>query len=175
MAAEAVASNGRVCRCATIDGRLGRAASSSQDRSAWYSLPAHFSSPALFSTPLSSSPYPSLPPRLFRSTWTASVERTRIRTMTQTMTVTDAKARLSELVAAVATTHDHVEITRNGEPAAVLVSVDELATLRETIALLSDPEAVAEIREAQQDIAAGRVTPAEDIREAMLARRRSAA
>jgi len=91
------------------------------------------------------------------------------------MTVTDAKARLSELVAAVATTHDHVEITRNGEPAAVLVSVDELATLRETIALLSDPEAVAEIREAQQDIAAGRVTPAEDIREAMLARRRSAA
>jgi len=95
--------------------------------------------------------------------------------MTQTMTVTDAKARLSELVAAVATTHDHVEITRNGEPAAVLVSVDELATLRETIALLSDPEAVAEIREAQQDIAAGRVTPAEDIREAMHARRRSAA
>lgn len=93
--------------------------------------------------------------------------------MTQTMTVTDAKARLSELVAAVATTHDHVEITRNGEPAAVLVSVDELATLRETIALLSDAEAVAEIREARQDIAAGRVTPAEDIRETMLARRRS--
>ena len=58
--------------------------------------------------------------------------------MTQTMTVTDAKARLSELVAAVATTHDHIEITRNGEPAAVLVSVDELATLRETIALLSE-------------------------------------
>jgi prevent-host-death family protein len=59
--------------------------------------------------------------------------------MTQTMTVTDAKARLSELVAAVAMTHDHVEITRNGEPAAVLISVEELTALRETIAILSDP------------------------------------
>lgn len=39
-----------------------------------------------------------------------------IRTMSQTMTVTDAKARLSELVAKVASTQDHIDITRNGEP-----------------------------------------------------------
>lgn len=95
--------------------------------------------------------------------------------MTQTMTVTDAKARLSELVAAVATTHDHIEITRNGEPAAVLISTEELDSLRETIAILSDPEAVAQIRESQADIAAGRLTDAEDIRDAMLARRRGKA
>jgi len=31
--------------------------------------------------------------------------------MSQTLTVTDAKARLTELVAAVAMTHEHVEIT----------------------------------------------------------------
>lgn len=95
--------------------------------------------------------------------------------MAQTMTVTDAKARLSELVAAVATTHDHVEITRNGEPAAVLVSFEELTALRETIAILSDPGAVADIREAEADIAAGRVTDAQDLRTAMFARRRAAA
>lgn len=87
------------------------------------------------------------------------------------MTVTDAKARLSELVAAVANTHDHIEITRNGEPAAVLISTEELDSLRETIAILSDPDAVAQIRESQADIAAGRLTDAEDLRDAMLARR----
>jgi antitoxin YefM len=58
--------------------------------------------------------------------------------MTQTLTVTDAKARLSELVSAVATTQDQVEITRNGEPAAVLISHVEIAALRSTIAVLSD-------------------------------------
>jgi prevent-host-death family protein len=95
--------------------------------------------------------------------------------MTQTMTVTDAKARLSELVAAVATTHDHIEITRNGEPAAVLVSVEELTALRETIAILSDPRTVADLRESEEDIAAGRVVDTEDLRSAILARRRAAA
>jgi prevent-host-death family protein len=92
--------------------------------------------------------------------------------MTQTLSVTDAKARLSELVAAVSTTHDYVEITRNGEPAAVLISPHELDALRETIAILSDPGAVAQIRESEAGIAAGRLTDDEDVREAMLARRR---
>jgi prevent-host-death family protein len=87
--------------------------------------------------------------------------------MTEVMTVTDAKARLSELVAAVATTHEHVEITRNGEPAAVLISHEEFDSLRETIAILSDAGAVAAIREAEADIAAGRLTDAEDLRDVM--------
>ncbi|MGH3544459.1 MAG: type II toxin-antitoxin system Phd/YefM family antitoxin, partial [Mycobacteriales bacterium] len=55
--------------------------------------------------------------------------------MTRTRTVTDAKAHLSELVAAVAQTQEHVEITRNGEPAAVLVSMEEMRALRETVAI----------------------------------------
>ncbi len=92
-----------------------------------------------------------------------------------TMTVTDAKARLSELVAAVATTHDHVEITRNGEPAAVLVSHDELVALRETIALLRDPGAQADIAEAEEDVTAGRTVSAEEMRKRMLASRRGGA
>ncbi len=87
------------------------------------------------------------------------------------MTVTDAKARLSELVAAVASTHDHVEITRNGEPAAVLISYAEMAALRETIAVLSDPQAVDDIRQAEEDVRAGRTVNAEELRTSMLARR----
>ncbi len=91
------------------------------------------------------------------------------------MTVTDVKARLSELVAMVESTQDHVDITRNGEPAAVLVSYAELTALRETIAILSDPRAVDDIRQAEADIAAGNVVTADELREAMLARRPSSA
>lgn len=95
--------------------------------------------------------------------------------MSQTMTVTDAKARLSELVAAVATTQEHVQITRNGEPAAVLVSHAEIAALRETIAVLSDPVVVEDIRQAEVDVLAKRTVNADELRESMLSRRRSTA
>ncbi len=91
--------------------------------------------------------------------------------MSETMTVTAAKAHLSELVAAVATTQDHVEITRNGEPAAVLVSHAEMVALRETIAILSDPMAVEDIRQGEADVLAGRTVNAEELRSAMLSRR----
>ena len=91
--------------------------------------------------------------------------------MSETMNVTEAKARLSELVASVAATQEHVEITRNGEPAAVLISHEELTALRETVALLSDPQAVADIAEGLADIGAGRTTDAEDLRASMAARR----
>lgn len=87
------------------------------------------------------------------------------------MTVTDAKARLSELVAMVERTQEHIDITRNGEPAAVLVSHAELEALRETIAILSDAASVEDIRQAEVDIAAGDTVNAESLRESMQARR----
>jgi prevent-host-death family protein len=91
--------------------------------------------------------------------------------MSQTMTVTDAKARLSELVAMVEQTQEHVDITRNGEPAAVLVSHAELDALRETIAILSDATLVADLRQAEADVATGNTVNTEDLRESMQARR----
>ncbi|MGH8862599.1 MAG: type II toxin-antitoxin system Phd/YefM family antitoxin [Jatrophihabitantaceae bacterium] len=95
--------------------------------------------------------------------------------MSQTMTVTDAKARLSELVAMVERTQEHIDITRNGEPAAVLVSHAELDALRETIAILSDADLVEDIRQGEADVAAGDTGNAEDLREAMQARRPASA
>jgi PHD/YefM family antitoxin component YafN of YafNO toxin-antitoxin module len=48
-------------------------------------------------------------------------------------------------------------ITRNGRDAAVLISAQDLAELEETVAVLSDPEALAEIREADAAYARGDV------------------
>ena len=44
--------------------------------------------------------------------------------------------------------HERVTVTRNGRPAAVIISPDDLAQLEETLDVLSDPKALADIREA---------------------------
>lgn len=68
-------------------------------------------------------------------------------------------------------TQEHIDITRNGEPAAVLVSHAELEALRETIAILSDPTLTEDIRQAEADIAAGNTVSADSLRASMQARR----
>jgi antitoxin YefM len=55
---------------------------------------------------------------------------------------------LSEVVDRVERQHERVIITRNGHDAAVVISPEDLAQLEETISVLSDPEALADIREA---------------------------
>lgn len=60
----------------------------------------------------------------------------------------DVRDHFSEVVDRVEQHHERVTITRNGRAAAVLISPDDLAQLEETIDVLSDPEALADIREA---------------------------
>lgn len=64
---------------------------------------------------------------------------------------------LSELVDRVEREHDRVMITRNGRDAAVLISAADLDALEETVSVLSDPEALADIREADQAYSRGDV------------------
>ena len=79
-----------------------------------------------------------------------------------TTSLANVKARLSAFVDSVHDTHERVTITRNGEPAAVLISPDDLESLEETIAILSDPQAMADIRESDAAIADGDVMSLED-------------
>ena len=57
---------------------------------------------------------------------------------------------LSEYVDRVEREHDRVVLTRNGRAAAVLISTEDLAQLEETIDVLRDTDALADIREADQ-------------------------
>jgi antitoxin YefM len=75
---------------------------------------------------------------------------TRILVMSETLPLSSVKAHLSELVDRVEDQHDRVVVTRNGKPAAVLVSHDDLESLEETLAILSDPALMAQIREGEQ-------------------------
>lgn len=88
----------------------------------------------------------------------------------QTVSVSEAKDRLSQLVESIDTTHDAVTITRHGRPAVVMLSVDDLEALQETLALLHDPQHAAEVAEADADIREGRTLSLDEVRE-QLARR----
>lgn len=66
--------------------------------------------------------------------------------MTRTLPISEVKTRLPELVKGVAERDDEIVITRNGRPAALIVSLDEYEGLRETLEILSDPKAMAQIR-----------------------------
>lgn len=67
------------------------------------------------------------------------------------------KDRLSEFVDRVQREHDRVMITKNGTPAAVLISAADLEELEETLAVLSDRKAVRELAEAERAVAEGDV------------------
>jgi antitoxin YefM len=95
--------------------------------------------------------------------------------MPETIPLSSVKAHLSELVDRVEDQHDRVVLTRNGKPAAVLVSHDDLESLEETLAIMSDPLLMAQIRESGQAEATQDPAATLDELRAELDRRRDAA
>ncbi len=75
--------------------------------------------------------------------------------MSETLPLATVKARFSELVDRVARQQDRVIVTRNGQPAVVLVSTDDLERLEETLAVMSDRSLTAQIRESKKAAAQG--------------------
>lgn len=75
----------------------------------------------------------------------------------ETLSLSDARSSLSTLIAQVEATHERVTITRNGRPAAVLISPEDLEALEETLDVLSDPEAMKRLREGEAAVAEGDV------------------
>jgi prevent-host-death family protein len=73
----------------------------------------------------------------------------------ETLPLSEVKARLSEIAEEVDRTHQRVNITRNGRDYVVLMSAADLESLEATLELLSDPEALARLAQAQADLAAG--------------------
>lgn len=67
----------------------------------------------------------------------------------KTLSLSEAKMKLSVLVESVRSTDEEVVITRNGRPAAVLVSPDEFDSWKETLAVRSDQDLMREIEKGQ--------------------------
>ncbi|MDP4013546.1 MAG: type II toxin-antitoxin system Phd/YefM family antitoxin [Candidatus Nanopelagicales bacterium] len=75
--------------------------------------------------------------------------------ISEQLPLADVKNRLSEVVEQVESQHARVTITKHGRPAAVVMSADDLASLEETLAVLSDPDTMAQVRRSRAEIDAG--------------------
>ena len=62
------------------------------------------------------------------------------------LSLSEAKMKLSELIDSVHSTDEEVVITKNGRPAAVLISPDEFEGWKETMTIKSDSDFMKEIR-----------------------------
>src|SRR3954466_8226218 len=76
--------------------------------------------------------------------------------MAKILPISEVKAKLPELVTRVEELEEEVIVTRNGKPAAMLVSYADYERMKETLDVLSDPELMRQIRQSEADIAAGK-------------------
>lgn len=81
--------------------------------------------------------------------------------MPRNLPLSEAKDKLSALVEEVQTTHEIVEITRHGRPAAVLMAADDLDSLHETLYWLSQPAIADAVASAEAQYASGETTSAQ--------------
>lgn len=87
--------------------------------------------------------------------------------MTETIAIADARARLSAIADEVSRTHDVVTITRNGEPAIVLLAAEDYESILETLAWATAPDAAERRDEAERSLAEGDLTGGDEMAELM--------
>ncbi len=90
-----------------------------------------------------------------------------------TLPLADVKARLSAVLDEVRDTHERVVITRNGRPEAVILSLDDLEALEETLDILSRPGTLEGIVRAEEEIDSGDTVGAEELTKLMASRARA--
>lgn len=69
----------------------------------------------------------------------------------------DLRSHLSAFVDRAERKHERFVVIRDGRPTAVLLSYDDLESLKETLDVLSDPSALPDIREAAAELSRGEV------------------
>ncbi len=70
--------------------------------------------------------------------------------MSKTLPISEVKTRLPELIAGVADRDEEIVVTKNGRPAAILVSYEEYRRQQETLDILSDPDMMRQIRRSRR-------------------------
>lgn len=84
--------------------------------------------------------------------------------MLKTLPITKAREELTKLVENASKRLDEYVITVNGSPTAVLMSVAEYESWKETVDILSNPPLVKAIKEGEKEIAQGKGIPWEKVK-----------
>jgi prevent-host-death family protein len=72
--------------------------------------------------------------------------------VSEQMPLADVKNRLSEVVDRLEREHGRVVITKHGHPAAVVISVDDLESLEETLDIMDSAALLADIRDSLAEL-----------------------
>lgn len=91
--------------------------------------------------------------------------------MSKTIPVREFRSNLAELLSDVADRRDHVVVTRNGRPAAVLVPIDEYEALEETAEILSDAGTMDALRAGLDELERGEAVEFDELRRELAERR----
>jgi prevent-host-death family protein len=86
-----------------------------------------------------------------------------------TLPLAEVRANLSKLVDEAVRTHQRIEVTRQGRRAAVILSADDFDSIMETLAILSDPELMRDVREAETEAENGETYTLDEVTEEMRA------
>jgi prevent-host-death family protein len=92
--------------------------------------------------------------------------------MTTSMSLAEAKAHLSEVVGRVSGQHERVTVTVHGKPSAVLIAPEDLESLEESLAILSDPDTMHRLATSDAELVAGEDESEADLAAAMTQRGR---
>lgn len=84
--------------------------------------------------------------------------------MSDLISISQARANLSDLVEKVDKHMDRVTITVNGKPKATLISAEELESLEETAGILSIPGARKSIMQGLREAKEGKGTPLSELK-----------
>ena len=79
------------------------------------------------------------------------------------MTVTEAKAHLLEIIRKADESMQHIIISKNGKPKAIIMSIDEYEGWLETLEIISDKAAIKDIEEARKELKEGKVYTFEEV------------
>lgn len=86
----------------------------------------------------------------------------------------EARANLSRLVEQAMTTHERIEVTKNGRRAAVILSADDYDTIMETLDVLSDADLVGAITQGEAEIRREETSTLDEVAAALVARSQTA-
>lgn len=76
--------------------------------------------------------------------------------LSEHLPLADVKNRLSEVIDTLEREHGRVVVTKHGRPAVVMINIDDLESLEETLEILSNPTLMAAVRAGESDVAEGR-------------------
>jgi antitoxin YefM len=84
-----------------------------------------------------------------------------------TLPLGEVKSHLSEPVGRVHDHHERVTVTVHGHPSAVLVALEDLEQLEETLAILRDADTMARLASSDAELARGESISSEELAETM--------